>query len=152
MLGCTVRDGAGAGGDESEPFAVGPALAVGEGVRGHEALPRTLGTARPGCRRVQAAVREGEAREGGIGPVEEELSASVRGLTCAPTPPSTNAGPLADFLNYFNRERPHSALGGRPPISRTSGSDYLTMFDLAPEPLDTAPRQLAFEDLVEPTS
>lgn len=45
-----------------------------------------------------------------------------------------------------------SALGGRPPISRTSGSDYRIVFELPPVPLDTAPRQLAFEDLVEPTS
>ncbi|MFJ9319452.1 integrase core domain-containing protein [Streptomyces globisporus] len=59
---------------------------------------------------------------------------------------------LANFLNYYNHERPHSALGGRPPISRTSGSDYRVVFKLPPAPLNTAPRQLAFEDLVEPTS
>lgn len=59
---------------------------------------------------------------------------------------------LADFLNYYNHERPHAALGGRPPISRTSGSDYRVTFDQLPEPLDTVPQQLAFEDLVEPTS
>lgn len=32
---------------------------------------------------------------------------------------------LADFLNYYNHERPHSALGWKPPISRiTGGSDH----------------------------
>jgi len=31
---------------------------------------------------------------------------------------------LADFLNFYNHERLHAALGGRPPISRASGSDY----------------------------
>lgn len=59
---------------------------------------------------------------------------------------------LADFLNYYNHERPHSALGGRPPISRTSGSDYRVVFERRSEPLDAVPQQLAFEDLVEPTS
>lgn len=55
---------------------------------------------------------------------------------------------LADFLNYYNHERPHAALGGQPPISRTSGSDYRVTFDEPPQPLDTIPQQLAFEDLV----
>lgn len=59
---------------------------------------------------------------------------------------------LANFLNYYNHERPHTALGGRPPISRTAGSDYRVTFEQPPELLDTAPQQLAFEDLVEPTS
>lgn len=59
---------------------------------------------------------------------------------------------LADFLNYHSHERPHAALGGKPPISRTSGSDYRVTFDQPPEPLDTLPRQLTFENLVEPAS
>ncbi len=59
---------------------------------------------------------------------------------------------LANFLNYYNHERPHSGLGGRPPISRTSGSDYRIVFDQPPKPLDTIPQQLTFEDAVEPTS
>ncbi|MDQ1051908.1 transposase InsO family protein [Streptomyces sp. V4I2] len=57
---------------------------------------------------------------------------------------------LADFLNYYNHERPHSALGGKPPISRTSGSDYRITFDQPPEPLDIFPQQLTI--FVEPTS
>ncbi|MEU5900329.1 integrase core domain-containing protein [Streptomyces venezuelae] len=70
------------------------------------------------------------------------------------TPPSTNERrtTLADFLNFYNHERPHSALDGRPPISRTDRSDYRVVFALSPEPLDPAPQQLAFEDLVDPTS
>lgn len=59
---------------------------------------------------------------------------------------------LADFLNYYNHERPHAALGGRPPISRTAGSDYRLVFDQPPEPLIDIPQQLSFEDFVEPTS
>ncbi|MED7828716.1 IS481 family transposase, partial [Streptomyces chiangmaiensis] len=59
---------------------------------------------------------------------------------------------LTDFLNYYNHEWPHAALGGRPPISRTSGSEYRVSFGRPPEPLDTYPQQLAFEDFVEPTS
>lgn len=56
------------------------------------------------------------------------------------------------LADYYNRERPHSALGGQPPISRTSGSDYRIVFDQPPKPLDTIPQQLTFEDAVEPTS
>ncbi|MGW4474470.1 integrase core domain-containing protein [Nonomuraea sp. NPDC004354] len=59
---------------------------------------------------------------------------------------------LANFLNYYNHERPHAALDGKPPISRTIGSDYRVVFDQPPEPLDTVPQQLTFEDIVEPTS
>lgn len=59
---------------------------------------------------------------------------------------------LADFLNYYNHERPHSALGGRPPVSRTAGSDYRVTADRPPEPLATFPQQLTFEQAVEPTS
>jgi hypothetical protein len=59
---------------------------------------------------------------------------------------------LADFLNYYNHERPHSALGGRPPISRTSGRDYRVTFEHPPEPLDNYPQQLTIENLVDPTS
>lgn len=59
---------------------------------------------------------------------------------------------LADFLNYYNHERPHAALGGKPPIRRTSGSDYRVIFDRSPEPNDTVPQQLTIEDFVEPTS
>ncbi|MFK0026216.1 IS481 family transposase [Streptomyces sp. NPDC090798] len=55
---------------------------------------------------------------------------------------------LADFLNYYNHERPHFALGGRPPISRTTGSEYRVSFDQPPEPINIFPDQLTFEDFV----
>ncbi|MFJ5780352.1 IS481 family transposase [Streptomyces sp. NPDC093094] len=53
---------------------------------------------------------------------------------------------LAEFVNYYNYERPHAALGCRPPISRTVGSDYRIVFDQPPEPLADIPQQLTFED------
>ncbi|MFF4168646.1 integrase core domain-containing protein [Streptomyces sp. NPDC001744] len=53
---------------------------------------------------------------------------------------------LAEFAHYCNHERPHAALGGRPPISRAAGSDYRIAFDQPPEPLADIPRQLTFED------
>ncbi|MER7475295.1 IS481 family transposase [Micromonospora sp. NPDC000018] len=55
---------------------------------------------------------------------------------------------LAEFVNYYNHDRPHAALGGRPPISRTAGSDYRLVFDQPPEPLIDIPQQLTFEDVV----
>ncbi|MFJ1847112.1 IS481 family transposase [Streptomyces sp. NPDC088146] len=55
---------------------------------------------------------------------------------------------LADFLNYYNHERPHAALGGRPPISRTAGSEYRVTFGQPPALLHAVPEQLTFEDFV----
>lgn len=55
---------------------------------------------------------------------------------------------LAEFVNYYNHDRPHAALGGRPPISRTAGSDYRLVLDQPPEPLIDIPQQLTFEDVV----
>lgn len=55
---------------------------------------------------------------------------------------------LVEFVNYYNHERPHATLGGRPPISRTAGSDYRIVFDQPPEPLSDIPQQLTFEDFV----
>ncbi|MFF4835545.1 integrase core domain-containing protein [Streptomyces sp. NPDC001315] len=53
---------------------------------------------------------------------------------------------LADFVNYYNYERPHDALGGQRPTSRTAGNDYRITFDKPPEPLARIPQQLSFED------
>ncbi|MBW8088858.1 transposase [Streptomyces hygroscopicus subsp. hygroscopicus] len=55
---------------------------------------------------------------------------------------------LADFLNYYNHERPHAALGSQPPISWSTGSDSRMTFDEPPQPFGTASQQLAFEDLM----
>jgi transposase InsO family protein len=54
--------------------------------------------------------------------------------------------PLVDFVNYYNHERRHAALGGQPPISRTAGSSYQIVFDQPPEPLADIAQQLTFED------
>lgn len=56
---------------------------------------------------------------------------------------------LADFLNYYNYERKHSALGWNPPISRAPGTDGAlvepqTNLD---ELVDTTPEQLRIFDL-----
>lgn len=60
---------------------------------------------------------------------------------------------LADFLNYYNHDRPHTALSGQPPITRTRGSDFRISADQPPAPVSELPEpaQLAF-DFVEPTS
>ena len=58
---------------------------------------------------------------------------------------------LADFLNYYNHERPHSALNGQPPIKRTRGNDFRVTVDRPPVPIDLYPVQLTIAD-VEPTS
>jgi transposase InsO family protein len=44
---------------------------------------------------------------------------------------------LADFLNYYNLDRPHSAIGHRPPVSRASGSGLRV--NVQPEPLAEVP-------------
>ena len=59
---------------------------------------------------------------------------------------------LTDFLNEYNHERPHAALGDQPPITRTPGSDYRIVFGDPPEPLDVFLKQLLIEDFVKPTS
>ncbi|SDZ53036.1 leucine-zipper of insertion element IS481 [Saccharopolyspora shandongensis] len=53
---------------------------------------------------------------------------------------------LADFLNFYNHQRPHSALGGQPPITRTRGSDYRITVDQPPKPADDYPVQLTLDD------
>lgn len=52
---------------------------------------------------------------------------------------------LADFLNYYNHDRPHGALSGLPPVCRTAGSDYRVSFDRLPEPLEIFPQQLELD-------
>lgn len=60
---------------------------------------------------------------------------------------------LADFLNHYNHERGHSALDGRPPISRTRGSDFRITTDRPPDPVPPRTEQLTLDDYFEePTS
>ncbi|MFG2779716.1 integrase core domain-containing protein [Streptomyces prunicolor] len=87
-------------------------------------------------------------------PASSILVSGPAGRGARRTPPHRPAvhESLADFLNYYNHERPHAALGGRPPIGRTAGSDYRVVFDEPPEPVEAGPQQLTFDDAVEPTS
>jgi transposase InsO family protein len=60
---------------------------------------------------------------------------------------------LADFLNHYNHKRPHSALGGSPPISRVTDHGFRLAADVVLDPPDPLPVQLTIEeDAVEPTS
>jgi transposase InsO family protein len=60
---------------------------------------------------------------------------------------------LADFLNYYNHERPHSALGGLPPITRTQGSDFRISVERTLEPVNLHPLQPTLDDYFDdPTS
>lgn len=56
---------------------------------------------------------------------------------------------LADFLNYYNHERPHSALGWLPPVSRTpDGAGNRVEPTPIPDP-PQRPRQMTIFDLFE---
>ncbi|MGW2642630.1 hypothetical protein [Streptomyces sp. NPDC001348] len=55
-------------------------------------------------------------------------------------------------MSVQSNERLDAALGGRPPIGRTAGSDYRIVFDQPPEPLADIPQQFTFEDFVQPRS
>ena len=52
---------------------------------------------------------------------------------------------LTDFLNHYNHERPHAALRGQPPISRTQGSTYRITAGQAPDPTNLFPVQLTLD-------
>ncbi|MDQ0957825.1 hypothetical protein QFZ66_001703 [Streptomyces sp. B4I13] len=95
------------------------------------------------------AVHATDKREGG----EVQRDAGPRvGLRARPHLRAGTQGRARELPQLLQPRAPHSALGGRPPISRTSGSDYRIVFDQPPKPLDTIPQQLTFEDAVEPTS
>ncbi|MBE1466196.1 IS481 family transposase [Kibdelosporangium phytohabitans] len=49
---------------------------------------------------------------------------------------------LAEFLNYYNHQRPHAALGNKPPVSRTADSTFRITVNRPPEPVDLYPVQL----------
>jgi transposase InsO family protein len=52
---------------------------------------------------------------------------------------------LADFLNYYNHERPHSALGWVPPVARAPQPDGAQVEPQAP-PQKALPEQLTIFD------
>lgn len=55
---------------------------------------------------------------------------------------------LIDFLNFYNYERPHAALGHRPPVSRVPLATYrLTAEGVAVPDITERPLQLSFDDL-----
>ena len=63
---------------------------------------------------------------------------------------------LMPFLNYYNHERPHSALGQDVPASRVPGRDFrlsVTPVEAAPRDLLQVDGQMSLDDLlVDPTS
>ncbi len=55
---------------------------------------------------------------------------------------------LIDFLNFYNHERPHAALGHKPPASRVPLATYrLTTEGITVPDIPERPRQLSFDDL-----
>lgn len=55
---------------------------------------------------------------------------------------------LPAFLNFYNHDRPHAALGHRPPASRVPWKDYrLTASGIVVPDLPARPQQLSFDDL-----
>lgn len=56
---------------------------------------------------------------------------------------------LIDFLNFYNHERPHSALGQLPPSSRVPMRSYrLTSAGIAVPEIPNRSLQLTFDDLI----
>lgn len=56
---------------------------------------------------------------------------------------------LVDFLNFYNHERPHSALGQLPPSSRVPMRNYrLTSAGIVIPAMPSRPLQLTFDDLI----
>ena len=52
-------------------------------------------------------------------PSASSAPSKTNGPTAAPGPtPAARARALLSFIRYYNRRRPHSSLGDRPPISR----------------------------------
>ncbi len=56
---------------------------------------------------------------------------------------------LVDFLNFYNYERPHSALDNLPPVSRVPIATYrLTRAGIVVPDIPDRPQQLSFDDLI----
>jgi integrase-like protein len=57
-------------------------------------------------------------------------------------------GALVEFLNFYNHERPHAALGHRPPASRVPLATYrLSTGGIIVPTIPDRPQQLSFDDL-----
>ena len=55
---------------------------------------------------------------------------------------------LVDFLNFYNYERPHAALGHKPPASRVPLATYrLTAAGIIVPDIPGRPLQLSFDDI-----
>ncbi|MET4427166.1 hypothetical protein ABIA65_000448 [Mycolicibacterium sp. 624] len=55
---------------------------------------------------------------------------------------------LVDFLNNYNHERPHAALGHKPPASRVRLATYrLTAGGIVVPAQPVHPEQLSFDDI-----
>jgi hypothetical protein len=55
---------------------------------------------------------------------------------------------LVDFLNHYNHERPHAALGHKPPASRVPLATYrLTAGGIIVPTQPVRPEQLSFDDI-----
>ena len=64
-----------------------------------------------------------------------------------PTSASTDRAALIDFLNFYNYERPHAALGHKPPASRVPLATYrLTAEGIVVPDIPDRPLQLSFND------
>ena len=58
-------------------------------------------------------------------------------------------GALAGFLNYYNHERPHSALGYLPPVTRTPEATGIRVAPTSAADPPPRPRQMTIFDLIE---
>ena len=73
------------------------------------------------CRRARAArALRGACRPRTNGKAERVIQTLLREWACARSYPSSTARAraLPGYLRWYNRHRPHSSLGARPPISR----------------------------------
>ena len=74
--------------------------------------------ARPTARQASASSRSGDHRSTARSSATSRPS-SANGDSARPTAPATTAPPPCHTgCDYYNQRRPHSSLGGRPPISR----------------------------------
>ncbi len=71
------------------------------------------------------------------------------GYVCEYASEQERRAALIDFLNFYNHERPHSALGQLPPSSRVPVRSYrLTSTGISIPEMPDRPQQLTFDDLI----